>query len=84
MANPLPCFFYAYVVVRNAYFCFLVLMSLSEALIFAFWCLCRCQERLFSLFSVYVVDRSAYFCFLVFMSLTEAIIFNFWCYIRCI
>ena len=36
MADPLPCFFYAYVVVRNAYFQFLVFMSLTEALIFAF------------------------------------------------
>ena len=70
MANPLPCFFYAYVVDRNAYFHFLVLMSLTEAIIFAFWCLCRCQKQLFSIFGVYVVDRSNYFQFL--------------CYIRCI
>jgi len=41
MADPLPCFFYAYVVDRSDYFCFLVLMSLTEAIIFAFWCLCR-------------------------------------------
>ena len=79
MANPLPCFFYAYVVDRSAYFHFFVLMSLTEAIIFAFWCLCRCQKRLFSLFGVYVVDRNAYFQFLVLMSLTEALIFSFWC-----
>ena len=62
---------------------FFMLMSLTEALIFNFWCLCRCQERLFSLFGAYVVDRSAYFCFLVFMSLTGAIIFAFWCLCHC-
>ena len=84
MANPLPCFFYAYVVDRSAYFQFFVLMSLTEAIIFAFWCLCRCQKRLFLIFGAYVIDRSDYFCFLVLMSLTEAIIFNFLCYIRCI
>ena len=82
MANPLPCFFYVYVVVRNAYFLFLELMSLTEVLIFAFWCLCRCQERLFFLFGAYVVDRSDYFLFLVLMSLTEALIFAFWCLCR--
>ena len=82
MATPLPCFFRAYVVNRSAYFCFLVLMSLTEAFIFAFWCLCRCQERLFLLFGAYVVVRSDYFCFLVLMSLTEAIIFSFWCLCR--
>ena len=83
MADPLPCFFYAYVVDRSAYFQFLVFMSLTEAIIFNFWCLCRCQKRLFSIFGVYVVDRSAYFQFLVFMSLSEAIIFAFWCLCRC-
>ena len=41
MATPFAMLFYAYVVVRSAYFCFLVFMSLTEALIFAFWCLCR-------------------------------------------
>ena len=33
-------------------------MSLSEASIFFFSCLCRCQKRLFSPFCAYVVDRS--------------------------
>ena len=33
-------------------------MSLSEALIFFFSCLCRCQKRFFSSFRAYVVDRS--------------------------
>ena len=33
-------------------------MSLSEAIIFFFSCLCRCQKRLFSPFRAYVVDRS--------------------------
>ena len=84
MANPLPCFFYAYVVGRNDYFLFFVFMSLSEAIIFNFLCLCRCQKRLFLFFGAYVVVRSDYFCFFVLMSLTEAIIFNFLCYIRCI
>ena len=82
MANPLPCFFYAYVVDRSAYFHFLVFMSLTETLIFTFWCLCRCQKRLFSLFGAYVVVRSDYFCFLVLMSLSETIIFTFWCLCR--
>ena len=61
MATPLPCFFRAYVVDRNDYFHFLVFMSLSETIIFAFWCLCRCQKRLFLLFGAYVVDRNDYF-----------------------
>ena len=56
---------------------FFMLMSLTEALIFAFWCLCRCQKRLFLFFGAYVVDRSDYFQFFVLMSLTEAIIFAF-------
>ena len=51
-------------------------MSLSEAPIFFFLCLCRWQKRLFSSFHVYVVDRSDYFLHFVFMSLTEAIIFS--------
>ena len=75
MATSLPCFFRAYVVDRSAYFCFLVFMSLTEAIIFSFWCLCRCQERLFLLFGAYVVVRSAYFCFLVLHTLYVA--FNF-------
>ena len=83
MATSLPCFFRAYVVDRSAYFCFLVFMSLTEAIIFSFWCLCRWQKRLFSLFGAYVVDRSDYFLFLVLMSLSGAIIFAFWCLCRC-
>jgi len=50
-------------------------MSLSEASIFFFSCLCRCQKQLFSFFHVYVVDRSNYFLHFALMSLTEAIIF---------
>ena len=50
-------------------------MSLSEASIFFFSCLCRCQKRLFSSFCAYVVVRSDYFLHFVLMSLTEAIIF---------
>ena len=61
---------------------FFMFMSLTEAIIFAFWCLCRCQKQLFSLFGTYVVDRNDYFHFLVLMSLTEAIIFAFWCLCR--
>ena len=38
-------------------------MSLTEALIFIFLCLCRWQKRLFSFFRAYVVDRSVYFHF---------------------
>ena len=56
---------------------FFMLMSLTEALIFAFWCLCRCQKHLFSLFGAYVVDKSDYFQFLVLMSLSGALIFAF-------
>ena len=40
-----------------------MLMSLTEALIFIFPCLCRWQKRLFSFFCAYVVDRSVYFHF---------------------
>ena len=64
-------------------------MSLTEASIFFFSCLCRWQKRLFSSFCAYVVDRSinflffhayvvvrsVYFLHFVLMSLTEAIIF---------
>ena len=50
-------------------------MSLSEASIFFFSCLCRWQKRLFSPFCVYVVDRSDYFLHFAFMSLTEALFF---------
>ena len=50
-------------------------MSLSEAPIFFFSCLCRCQKRLFSSFRAYVVVRSTNFLFFVLMSLTEAFIF---------
>jgi len=53
-------------------------MSLTEAIIFSFSCLCRWQKHLFSLFHAYVVDRNTYFLFFALMSLTEAIIFNFW------
>ena len=59
-----------------------MLMSLTEAIIFSFSCLCRWQKRLFSFFCAYVVDRSAYFHFFVLMSLTEAIIFIFSCLCR--
>ena len=50
-------------------------MSLTEAIIFFFSCLCRCQKRLFSSFCAYVVDRSDYFLHFVLMSLSEASIF---------
>ena len=50
-------------------------MSLSEAPIFFFSCLCRCQKRLFSSFRAYVVVRSIYFLHFAFMSLTEALFF---------
>ena len=59
-----------------------MLMSLTEAFIFIFSCLCRWQKRLFSFFCAYVVDRSAYFHFSVLMSLTEALIFSFSCLCR--
>ena len=59
-----------------------MLMSLIEAFIFIFPCLCRWQKRLFSFFRAYVVDRSAYFLFFVLMSLTEALIFIFPCLCR--
>ena len=51
-------------------------MSLSEASIFFFSCLCRWQKRLFSFFHAYVVDRSDYFLHFALMLLTEAIIFS--------
>ena len=57
-------------------------MSLSEAPIFFFSRLCRCQKRLFSSFCAYVVDRSDYFLHFAFMSLTEAIIFFILCLCR--
>ena len=56
-----------------------MLMSLSEASIFFFSCLCRWQKRLFSSFRVYVVVRSDYFLHFVFMSLTEALAKLFFC-----
>ena len=57
-------------------------MSLSEAPIFFFSCLCRWQKRLFSPFCAYVVVRSDYFLFFMLMSLTKAIIFFFSCLCR--
>ena len=57
-------------------------MSLTEAPIFFFSCLCRWQKRLFSLFRAYVVVRSVYFLHFVLMSLTEAIIFFILCLCR--
>ena len=57
-------------------------MSLSEAPIFFFSRLCRCQKRLFSSFCAYVVDRSDYFLHFAFMSLSEASIFFFSCLCR--
>ena len=57
-------------------------MSLSEASIFFFSCLCRCQKRLFSPFCAYVVDRSDYFLHFVLMSLTEALFFFISCLCR--
>ena len=70
-------FFHTYVVDRNDYFLFFMLMSLTETPIFSFSRLCRWQKRLFSLFCAYVVVRNTYFLFFMLMSLTEAIIFSF-------
>ena len=64
--------FCAYVVDRNTYSLFFMLMSLTEAFIFSFSCLCHWQKRLFSLFHAYVVDRSDYFQFLAFLKRSEA------------
>ena len=58
-------------------------MSLSEASIFFFSCLCRWQKHQFSFFHAYVVDRSNYFLFFMLMSLSEVIIFFFSCLCRC-
>ena len=58
-------------------------MSLSEAIIFFFSCLCHCQKHQFSFFYAYVVVRSDYFLHFAFMSLTEAIIFFILCLCRC-
>ena len=69
--------FRAYVVDRNTYFLFFMLMSLTETSIFSFSCLCRWQKHLFSLFHAYVVDRNIYFLFFALMSLTETPIFSF-------
>ena len=57
-------------------------MSLSEAPIFSFSRLCRCQKHQFSFFHAYVVDRSDYFLHFVLMSLSEAPIFFFSCLCR--
>ena len=57
-------------------------MSLTEAIIFSFSCLCRWQKHLFSLFHAYVVDKSNYFLFFMLMSLTETPIFSFSCLCR--
>ena len=54
-----------------------MLMSLSEAPIFFFSCLCHCQKHQFSFFHAYVVVRSTNFLYSVLMSLSETIIFSF-------
>ena len=74
--------FRVYVVDRNTYFLFFVLMSLTEAIIFFFSCLCHWQKRFFSSFCAYVVDRSAFFLHFALMSLTEAFIFFISCLCR--
>ena len=62
---------------------FFMFMSLTEALFFSIWCLCRWQKHFFSPFGVYVVDRSTFFLHLVFMSLSEALFFSIWCLCHC-